>query len=72
MPCHAPGLLLIADPLTNPDEVEEVVIREDGLCPDIGYPWGVELRDGRVLLCYYWTDAEGIRHIVGTWLELND
>ena len=63
---------LLADPLTNPDEVEEVVIREDGLCPDIGYPWGVELRDGRVLLCYYWTDAEGIRHIVGTWLELND
>jgi sialidase-1 len=52
------------------DGVEEIIVREDGLCPDLGYPWAVELSDGRVLVSYYWTDGEGIRHIVGSWLEL--
>ena len=61
---------LLADAGADPDDAAEIVIRDDGLCADIGYPWGVQLRDGRILLAYYWTDADGVRHIVGSWLEL--
>ena len=63
---------LLAKPLDNPDAAEEIIIRDDGLSPDIGYPWAVELHDARVLLSYYWTDEHGIRYISGTWLELAD
>lgn len=63
---------LLAHALADPDQAEELVIRDDGLCPDLGYPWGVQLRDGRVMLVYYWTDADGVRHIVATWLEIDD
>lgn len=63
---------LLNDALAEPDEAEEIIVRDDGLCPDLGYPWAVELQDGRVLLTYYWTDEEGIRHIVGSRLELAD
>jgi sialidase-1 len=61
---------LLDNPLHDPDEVDEIVIRDDGLCPDIGYPWAVELQDGRILMSYYWTDSDGTRHIAGSWLEL--
>ena len=61
---------LLSGPLADPDTADEVVIRADGPCPDIGYPWAVELDDGRVLVCYYWTDGDGIRHIVGSWLRV--
>lgn len=63
---------LLADPLDDPSETAEIIIRKDGYCPDIGYPWGVEFQDGQILLTYYWTDEEGIRHIVGTWMELDN
>lgn len=59
---------LLTSPTTDPDGAAEVVIRDDGLCPDLGYPWGVQLRDGRILLAYYWTGADGIRHIAASRL----
>lgn len=62
---------LLESPLDDPDTAPEVIIRDDGLCADLGYPWGVQLADGRVLLTYYWTDAEGIRSIAGSWLALD-
>jgi hypothetical protein len=65
-------LRLLDRPGDNPDDYPEIIVRDDGLCADLGYPWAVQLADGRVLLCYYLTDAEGIRHIAGTWLELGD
>ena len=61
---------LLKDPLQNPDEVEEIIIRDDGLSSDLGYPWGVELEEGRVLLTYYMANEQGMRHIVGSWLEI--
>ncbi len=62
---------LLDGPASNPDDAQEIVVRDDGLCADLGYPWAVQLRDGRVLLAYYWTDEEGTRQIIGTWLELD-
>ncbi len=62
---------LMDRPTDNPDDYPEIILRDDGSCPDLGYPCAVELADGRVLVCYYLTDAEGIRHIAGTWLELD-
>lgn len=62
---------MLDNALMNPDDAEEIIIRDDGLCSDVGYPWAVQLRDGRVLLVYYWTDGEGTRQIIGTWLGLD-
>lgn len=61
---------LLSNPRQDPDEAEEFILRDDGLCADLGYPWAVELKDGRVLVAYYWTDDNGSRQILGTWLAL--
>ena len=54
----------------QPEEVPEIVVRADAAGPDVGYPWAVELGEGRVLAVYYFTDAGGIRHVAGSVLEL--
>lgn len=61
---------LLQTATADPDDSAEVIIRDDGHCADIGYPWAVQLADGDVLLVYYWTDARGRRTIVGTRLRL--
>jgi hypothetical protein len=61
---------LLARPIDDPDKADEIIVRDDGPCADIGYPWAVQLADGRVLLSYYWTDAEGVRLIAGSWLAM--
>jgi hypothetical protein len=47
----------------------EIVIRDDGTGTDLGYPWATLLPDGRVLVTYYISGADGVRHIAGTILE---
>ncbi len=49
-------------------ESQEIVLRDDGPCSDIGYPWATRLGDGRVLVVYYFCDEQGLRHIAGTVL----
>lgn len=49
---------------------DEMIIRDDGLCGDVGYPWSVEMPDGRILVVYYFTQEDGIRHIAGSILTL--
>lgn len=51
---------------------DEIIIRNDGLCGDVGYPWSVEMPDGRILVVYYFTKEDGIRHIAGSLLTLQD
>jgi hypothetical protein len=53
------------------DDAEEFVIRDDGSGPDLGYPWACVLADGTVLVVYYMSDPEGVRHIAGSVLELS-
>ncbi len=49
---------------------DEIIIRDDGFCADIGYPWAVEMPNGQILVVYYFTNEEGIRHIAGSLLNL--
>ena len=49
---------------------DEVVLRDDGRSADLGYPWGVQLSDGRVLVAYYFHDEAGLRSIEATLVEL--
>ncbi|HZH26683.1 MAG TPA: sialidase family protein [Azospirillaceae bacterium] len=68
---HAPyGIRarLLEDPFADPATAPEFVVRDDGPGPDLGYPWGCQLADGRVLLVYYFADADGARHIAGSIL----
>jgi len=52
------------------DEAEELVLRDDGASPDLGYPSAVELEDGKVLVVYYIHGEDGVRHIAGTVLSV--
>ncbi|MBU1820976.1 MAG: glycoside hydrolase [Bacteroidetes bacterium] len=48
----------------------EIVLRTDGGTTDLGYPWAVQLDKKRVLVAYYFNQANGPRHIAGTILEI--
>ena len=45
------------------DTGNEVVLRDDGIGRDMGYPSSVQLPDGSILTTYYWHDESQIRHI---------
>ena len=47
----------------------DLVVRSDSADGDCGYPWAVELADGRVLVVYYYTYGDGVRGIEGTVIE---
>lgn len=44
----------------------EVVLRDDGLDRDMGYPSSEQLEDGSILTVYYWHGEDQIRHLVST------
>ena len=48
------------------DVDNEVVLRDDGLHRDLGYPASIRLEDGRVLTVYYFHGDDGVRYIGGT------
>lgn len=59
----------VLDPeCANVKEAPELVLRDDGGCWDLGYPWATALPDGRALVVYYFNLADGPRHIAATWL----
>jgi sialidase-1 len=49
---------------------QEIIIRDDGGNPDVGYPWSVQLDDLHILVTYYFNKENGTRHIAGTILEI--
>ena len=52
------------------DMDNEVVIRDDGLHMDLGYPSSIQKKDGRILSTYYHHSEDGIRFIGGSiWYE---
>ena len=44
----------------------EVVLRDDGLGRDMGYPSSEQLEDGDILTVYYWHSEDEIRYLAGT------
>jgi len=44
----------------------EIVLRDDGPDPDVGYPGTAQLAEGSLLTVYYWHDDDQIRHLQGT------
>ena len=51
------------------DDAPDIQVRSDSSGSDCGYPWALQLRDGRVLVVYYYTYADGVRGIEGSILE---
>lgn len=47
---------------------DAILLRTGAKTQDVGYPGGLVLPDGRVLVCYYWVDADGTRYIEGVTL----
>lgn len=59
------------DPRTQePDDAPEIIVRDDGPAPDLGYPWATILPDGRALIAYYICDPSGLRGIEASLLTL--
>ncbi len=54
----------VYDPRTQDiDDAPEIVLRDDGPAPDLGYPWATVLPDGRAMVAYYIADPTGLRGI---------
>jgi hypothetical protein len=55
---------------SNLDDVEELVVRDDGGGYDVGYTSAVQMDNGRILITYYYTLTEsGPWFIAGTLCE---
>ena len=61
----------VLDPECTDFSGEEMVLRDDGGSGDLGYSWSCLTADGRALTVYYFNQADGTRHIAGTYLELD-
>jgi len=55
----------------------EIILRDDGGSPDLGYPRCALLSDGKVIVVYYFNEAKdvvncngGVRHIAATIFEV--
>ena len=61
----------VLDPeCTDLSSPTEIILRDDGGNGDIGYPWATMLSNNRVLVVYYFNQANGTRFIAGTVLAL--
>lgn len=55
---------------TNAAEAPELIIRADGGNGDLGYPWAAMVSSNRALVVYYFNRGDGLRQIVGTFLDI--
>lgn len=51
-------------------DAPDILLRDDGPAPDLGYPWVTVLPDGRALVAYYIADRAGVRGVEATLLTL--
>ena len=51
-------------------EANDVILRDDGLDRDVGYPSTQQLADGRLVTIYYWHNEDRIRHLQRTTWDL--
>ena len=54
---------------SNINSSPSIVIRSDSESRDCGYPWAIELNDGKVLVTYYYHYADGNRGVEASILE---
>ena len=54
---------------TDLDAAPDLVVSNDSRSADCGYPWAVQLNDGRVLVVFYRHHPDGIRGIEGAIVE---
>jgi hypothetical protein len=60
----------ILDPeATDLQSAPALPVRSDSFDSDCGYPWAVQLKDGKVLVVYYYVHPDGTRGIEATILE---
>lgn len=52
------------------DLEHEIIIRDDGLHRDLGYPSSAELEPGKILTVYYFHDKTETRFIAGTFYKI--
>jgi len=52
------------------DLKNEIVIRDDGMHADLGYPSSAEIEPSRILAVYYFHDGSGTRFIAGSSFEI--
>lgn len=56
---------------TDAATAPEIILRDDGVTTDLGYPWSVALDAHHVLVTYYFnTAARPLQHIAATVLEI--
>lgn len=55
--------------LTDISEAEEIILRDDGINGDLGYPHAIELENGEIIVAYYISDPDGIRTISATRIK---
>lgn len=48
----------------------EIVVRDDSPTWDCGYPFSIQLKNGRMFTVYYFVDQHGTRHVAGTHWDL--
>ncbi|MDP7131090.1 MAG: exo-alpha-sialidase, partial [Planctomycetota bacterium] len=51
------------------EDALDIIVRSDSNNSDCGYPWSVELNDGRLLVVYYFVYENDTVGIEGTILE---
>jgi len=61
---------ILNEECTNYQTAPEIVIRNDGISWDLGYPWSAQLDDKHVLVVYYFNDKHNVPYIAGSILEL--
>ena len=52
------------------NDAKEIIIRDDSVGRDCGYPWSCQLDDERIMVVYYVTHSDGLRGIEASILEL--
>ena len=60
----------VLDPEWTRFDGPEIVLREDGGNGDLGYPWAALISRKRALVVYYFNKQDKVRHIAGTFLEV--
>ncbi len=61
---------IVLPDLSNVDDGDELIVRDDGDDRDLGYPSLVARKDGTILIAYYIHRGDGIRHIAATIVDL--